>query len=187
MHEWLSKVGNFFSFNGFWAASSDNLGSLITGILVFISCAVITFFYKEFLKKPPTFSGVFYLKLKTTDSARNPYKGIESYYVMTLLNESETRSSGRIEKTHDIENNGHKRNYIGRDRNIGLATLNIKNNYFRPSKLYIKLELEGDENRAQRASSIIINLNRVKKRTNGNFFSTAADSSGEAYLQQERF
>jgi len=99
--------------DGFWS-SSNNLGSYIIGILVFISCGLITFSIKEFYKKPPSFSGTFHLKLKTLESSYNPYKNLESFYILTIINDSNTKSIGRIEKTYDIEPNGNKRVYVGK-------------------------------------------------------------------------
>jgi len=171
---------------GFWS-SSNNLGSYVAGILVFFSCGLITFFIKEYYKKPPSFSGVFFLKLKTIESAYNPYKNLESYYMITMINNSTTKSIGRIEKIYDIEPNGKKRVYIGRNRNVGEINLLIERFYVRKNKLSMHVIFNGDKNGAQRDSSIIILFDKAKKVTQGKFNSTAADSKGDAWMRDSEF
>jgi len=172
--------------DGFWS-SSNNLGSYIIGILVFISCGLITFSIKEFYKKPPSFSGTFHLKLKTLESSYNPYKNLESFYILTIINDSNTKSIGRIEKTYDIEPNGNKRVYVGKNRNIGEISLFIERFYVRKNKLSMHVIFHGDKNGAQRDSSVIIIFNSAHKITTGNFNSTAADSKGIAWLSDNEF
>lgn len=172
--------------DGFWS-SSNNLGSYITGILVFFSCGLITFLIKENYKVPPSFSGVFYLKLKTTTSAYNPYKGLESYFMITMMNDSKTKSIGRIEKIYDIEPNGKKRAYVGRNRNIGEVSVLIERFYVKRNRLSMHITFNGDKNGAQRDSSTVILFDKATKETQGTFNSTAADSKGCAWLQNCEF
>lgn len=171
---------------GFWL-SSNNLGSYIAGILVFFSCGLITFAIKEYYKKPPSFSGVFYLKLKTIESKSHRYNNIESYFMITMINESNKKSTGRIEKIYDIELDGQKRPYYGRDRNAGDVYLSIERFYVRKNELSMHIILNGDENRAQRKSSTIIIFDSAKKVTKGKFESTAADAKGDAWMQDSKF
>lgn len=172
--------------DGFWS-SSNNLGSYIIGILVFASCGLITFSIKEFYKKPPSFSGTFYLKLKTLKSAYNPYINLESFYMITTINDSNTKSVGRIEKIYDIEPSGYKRNYVGKNRNTGNIHLSIERFYVRKNKLSMHIIFQGDKNGAQRDSSVIVTFDSAKKITTGTFNSTAADSKGKAWLSDSEF
>ncbi|UUR73711.1 hypothetical protein [Enterobacter asburiae] len=170
-----------------FAFSSNNLGSLVAGLLVFFISAIIVFLIKDKLKKPPSFSGVFYLKIKTEQTAMNSYKGLSSFFVLTLINESATKAIGKIEKIYDIEPNGYMRPYTGKDRNTGDVVLTIERYYLGRNKMNIHISLKGDANGAQRPSSLVISLNRAKLKTSGVFTTTAADSTGTAVFQNEKF
>lgn len=176
----LESIKNF-------ALLSNNLGSLIAGLLVFFISALVVFLIKDKFKKPPSFSGVFYLKTSTQKSAKNDYKGLSSIFVLTLINESATKAIGKIEKIYDIENNGFIRPYIGKDRNTGDVVLTVERYYLAVNKMNIHISLKGDDNGAQRPSSIVVSLKRAKLKTCGVFTTTAADASGVAVFQNVEF
>ncbi|HDL8432248.1 TPA: hypothetical protein PXR40_001518 [Yersinia enterocolitica] len=170
-----------------FAFSSNNLGSLVAGILAFFIGGFIVFLIKEKLKKPPSFSGVFYLKITTENSAMRTYEGLSSFFVLTLINESATKAIGKIEKIYDIEKNGLYRPYTGKDRNTGDVILTIERYYLGKNKMNMHVSLKGDANGVQRPSSLVILLNRAKLKTNGIFTTTAADATGIAAFQHEEF
>ncbi|MCO5781645.1 hypothetical protein [Citrobacter meridianamericanus] len=170
-----------------FALSSNNLGSLVAGILVFFVSAFFVFLIKDKFKKPPSFSGVFYLKITTEHSALKTYEGLSSFFVLTLINESATKAIGKIEKIYDIESNGFHRSYIGKDRNTGDVVLTIERYYFGFNKMNMHISLKGDANGAQRPSSLVISLKRAKLNTSGFFTTTAADATGLAVFQNKKF
>ncbi|MCE9730729.1 MULTISPECIES: hypothetical protein [Pectobacterium] len=170
-----------------FASSSTNLGSFVAGLSVFIISSLIVFLVKDVFKKPPSFSGVFYLKTTTINSTVGDYKELSSFFVLTLINESVTKAIGKIEKTHDIDKNNVRRKYIGRDRNVGDVLLTIERYYFIFNKMNIHISLKGDPNGAQRPSSLVVTLNRAKLKTDGVFLTTAADANGTAAFQNKGF
>ncbi|GAB4591881.1 hypothetical protein ETAR_14840 [Edwardsiella tarda] len=170
-----------------FAEASNNIGSLVAGFLVFLLSGFVVFFIRDFVKKPPSFSGCFYLKTTTTQSSMGSYVGLSSHYMMTLIYESATKSIGKLEKIYDIEKDGNYRPYTGRDRNIGDVTLIVERYYLRPNRMNILITFHGDQNKSQRPSSLVANFKYAKKNTKGQFVTTAADSSGIAIFQQEKF
>lgn len=170
-----------------FADASTNLGSLVAGLLVFFIGGFIVFLIKEKIKRPPSLSGVFYLKITTKNTAMKTYEGLSSYFVLTLINESATKARGKIEKIYDIENNGFYRPYTGKDRNTGDVLLTIERYYLGVNKMSMHISLKGDANGAQRPSSLIVSLSRAKLKTSGVFTTTAADATGIAVFQNEKF
>ncbi|QWC50545.1 hypothetical protein [Pectobacterium atrosepticum] len=170
-----------------FASSSTNLGSFIAGLLVFFISTFFVFFVKDVFKKPPSFSGVFYLKITTENSKKEDYKGLSSFFVLTLINESTTKVIGKIEKIYDIENTGFHRKYTGKDRNVGNVILTIERYYLRFNKANIHISLDGDPNGVQRPSSLVVSLDKAKYKTTGVFTTTAADANGIAVFQNEKF
>lgn len=170
-----------------FALTSSNLGSLVAGLLVFLISGLVVFIIKDFLKKPPSLSGVFYLKITTEKSSKKDYEGLSSVFVLTLINETATKAIGKIEKIYDIENNGFRRVYTGKDRNTGDVILTIERYYLAFNKMNMHISLKGDANGAQRPSSLVVALNRAKLKSNGVFTTTAADASGLAIFQDEIF
>jgi len=170
-----------------FAFSSSNLGSLVAGLFVFFIGGFIVFLIKDKLKKPPSFSGIFYLKITTESSALKTYEGLSSFFVLTLINESATKAIGKIEKIYDIEKDGFHRTYTGKNRNTGDVLLAVERYYLGANKINIHISLKGDANGAQRPSSLIVSLNKAKLKTNGIFTTTAADAKGIAEFQNKEF
>ncbi|MCP4010259.1 MAG: hypothetical protein GY726_12205 [Proteobacteria bacterium] len=170
-----------------FAFKSNNIGSLIAGLIVIILSAVSVFLIRDIFKKPPSFSGVFYLKTTTTLSSMENYKGLSSFYMMTLINESATRAIGKVEKIYDIENDGKHRPYTGRNRNVGDVLLTIERYYLIRNKMSIHITFLGDPKGEQRGSSLIASLKKAKRQTDGEFKTTAADASGLAVFQDDKF
>ncbi|WP_323639334.1 hypothetical protein [Pectobacterium polonicum] len=170
-----------------FAFASNNLGSLVAGLLVFFIGGFIVFLIKDKLKKPPSLSGVFYLKITTKSSAMKTYEGLSSFFVLTLINESATKAIGKIEKIYDIEKNGFRRSYTGKDRNTGDVLLTIERYYLGRNRINMHISLKGDANGAQRPSSLVVALNSAKLKTSGIFATTAADAKGMAIFQNEEF
>lgn len=170
-----------------FASSSNNLGSLVAGILVIIITGGITFFIKKIEKKPPSLSGVFYLKLVTKSSAWKKYEGLSSFFVLTLINESSTRVTGKIEKIYDIENDGKYREYTGRDRNTGDVLITIERCNLIRHKMNIHISLKGDAKGVQRPSSLIVTIDKLKLDAVGKFVTTAADAHGIAFFKHKSF
>lgn len=170
-----------------FALLSNNLGSLVAGLLVFFISALIVFLIKDKFKKPPSFTGVFYLKIKTEHAAMKTYEGLSSFFVLTLINESATKAIGKIEKIYDIEKDGYHRLYTGKDRNTGDVVLTIERYYLGRNKMNIHISLKGDANGAQRSSSLVISLKRAKLKTSGAFTTTASDATGIAVFKNEKF
>lgn len=163
---------------------SNNYGSLVSGILVVIFTGTILFFIKDVLKKPPILTSTFYLSLRTEVSSYNPYIGLTSFYTLNIIDNGNNSITGRIEKTHDIENNAKRREYTGKNRNQGTVHGSIQRVYFGRNKLSILIEINGN----LRASSIVINMPKInKKLMHGTFSTTAADSSGTAIMQNTKF
>lgn len=163
---------------------SNNYGSLAAGILVIFFTGAILFFIKDIIKKPPTLTNVFYLSLKTEKSSYNPYIGLTSFYTLNIIDYGNNSITGYIEKTHDIENDGKRRVYTGKNRNQGTIHGSIQRVYFGKNKLTILIEINGH----LRASTIVITMPKISKKSMmGSFYTTAADSSGIAIIQDTRF
>jgi hypothetical protein len=170
-----------------FALTSSNLGSLIAGLLVLFIGGFIVFLIRDKFKKPPSLSGVFYLKMTTINSAMKTYEGLSSVFILTLINESATKAIGKIEKIYDIEKDGVYRQYTGKNRNTGDVLLTIERYYIGYNKMNIHISLKGDANGAQRPSSLVVSLNRAKLQSNGVFTTTAADARGMAVFQDKEF
>lgn len=160
--------------------SSTNYGSLVSGLLVVIISGVIIFFIKDVLKKPPSLTNTFFMSLKTEKSSYGKYIGLTSFYTLNLIDHGNNNISGRIEKTHDIENDSTRRNYTGKQRDQGVVHGCIERVYFGRNKINFLIEIEGQ----QRRSSIVVKMPYIKtKKMIGTFSTTAADSSGVAIIQ----
>lgn len=170
-----------------FAKDSNNIGSFVAGFLVFIIGGFMVFLIREYVKKPPSFSGIFYLKTTTIYSARKDYEGLSSFYMLTLINESPIKAIGKIEKYYDIEKDGNPRRYTGRQRNIGDVILNVERYYLRPNKMYLHMTFHGDQNGEQRESSLVVALTKAKTTSQGVFSTTAADAHGDAIFQNGKF
>ena len=170
-----------------FAKASNNIGSFVAGFLVFIIGGFMVFLIREFFKKPPSFSGIFYLKTTTVYSAHKNYEGLSSFYMLTLINESSVKAIGKIEKFYDIERDGKSRIYTGRQRNIGDVILNVERYYLRPNKMNLHMTFHGDQNGEQRESSLVVALTNAKVKSQGVFSTTAADAHGDAIFQDNQF
>ncbi len=167
--------------NGFATYMSTN--SILSGTIATLFAAFLIFVFKEYVKKPPNFSGVFEIECKTLNSAYNPYINLISYYTLILICDNNV-IEGHIEKTRDIENNGLIREYIGKNRNIGEVSGIIKRNYLRPNHASLNIKINGEK----REYTILLYFRKVNTDVmHGKFWSTAADSSGNVQWKRNVF
>lgn len=167
--------------NSFATCLSEN--SILSGTIATLLAALLIFLFKEYIKKPPNFSGVFEIECKTIKSAYNPYLNLTSYYTLILICDNNV-IEGHIEKTRDLESNGLPREYIGKNRNIGEVSGVIKRNYLRANHASLNIKIHGEK----RDYTILLNFRKVNTNLmQGTFWSTAADSSGDVKWQRNDF
>ncbi|WP_336369414.1 hypothetical protein [Rahnella perminowiae] len=170
--EWLNDLATYMSGN-----------SILSGTIATLLAATFIFLFKEYIKKPPNFSGAFEIECKTLKSAYNPYINLISYYTLFLICDNNI-IEGYIEKTRDIENNGLPREYIGKNRNTGEVRGIIKRNYLRSNHASLNIKMHGE----RRQYTILLYFKNVNTNImNGKFWSTAADSSGDVKWQRNVF
>ncbi|EPD7867967.1 hypothetical protein ACSD2O_005135, partial [Escherichia coli] len=117
----MNKFTDFF--NIFWEWLEPSLtfistNQILSGAVATLIAAVLIFIFKEYIKPPPNFSGVFEVECKTLKSAYNPYLNLKTFYTLTLICDN-NNIEGFIEKTKDVENNNNIRPYTGKHRSIG--------------------------------------------------------------------
>ncbi len=157
--------------------------SILSGTIATLFAAFLIFVFKEYIKKPPNFSGVFEIECTTLNSAYNPYINLISYYNLILICDNNV-IEGHIEKIRDIESNCFIRNYIGKQRNIGEVSGIIKRNYLRPNHASLNIKINGE----RREYTILLYFRKVNTEVMyGKFWSTAADSSGNVKWKRNVF
>ncbi|HFK4668120.1 TPA: hypothetical protein ACG0OM_003597 [Serratia marcescens] len=156
---------------------------ILSGTISTLIAAMSIFIFKEYIKSPPDFSGVFEVECKTLKSAYNPYINLTTHYTLILICDNNT-IEGHIEKIKDIENNKFVREYTGKNRSIGEVGGVIKRNYLRANHASLNIKMHGE----RRDYTILLYFRRVNtKSMDGKFWSTAADSSGDVKWQRSVF
>lgn len=158
---------------------SSNYGSLTAAFIA----AIILFIFKEYIKPPPKFSGVFYVKSTTIKSQRNPFKGMMLYHTFIVFSDGET-IEGTSEKTAEKTTQQGDWVYPGKQRIRGVVTGKIQRRYLRPHIIHLHISEKG----SHRESSHYIHLQYKQKGIfEGKFFSSAADSEGSIICQLKKF
>lgn len=101
----MNKFTDFF--NIFWGWLEPFLtfistNQILSGTVATLIAAVLIFIFKEYIKPPPNFSGVFEIECQTLKSAFNPYLNLKTFYTLALICDN-NNIEGFIEKTKDIE------------------------------------------------------------------------------------
>lgn len=151
----------------------DTISNLIGGVLF----ALLLFGINEYVFRQKNLTGEWDTTNKTTKTTRNPYMGMSVEYKIHLL-QLGTQISGRGEKTKDLNADGSLHYEYPPEKRVEWEIEgHYQRNFLRRSKLYLLIKEDG----ALRTSSTSIELTiPIFKRTqlNGNFISTAANSSG---------
>ncbi|HIC7892183.1 TPA: hypothetical protein ACW7MN_003390 [Citrobacter freundii] len=182
----MNKFTDFF--NIFWGWLEPLLtfistNQILSGTVATLIAAVLIFIFKEYIKPPPNFSGVFEIECETLKSAFNPYLNLKTFYTLTLICDN-NNIEGFIEKTKDIENNNNIRPYTGKHRSTGEVRGVIKRNYLRKNHASLNIKMEGE----LRSYTILLYFKKVNADAmHGKFWSTAADSSGDVKWQRSAF
>lgn len=182
MEQFLNLLATVWHWlNGFATYMCEN--AILSGTVATLFSAFLIFVFKEYIKKPPNFSGVFEIECKTLNSAYNPYVALRTYYTLILICDNNL-IEGHIEKTRDIESNGLVREYIGKNRSIGEVRGIIKRNYLRPNHVSLNIKMHGEK----REYTILLFFRKVNTDAmHGKFWSTAADSSGDVHWKRNGF
>ncbi|MHA0999387.1 hypothetical protein ACR9IA_02425 [Leclercia pneumoniae] len=156
---------------------------ILSGVVATLIAAVFIFIFKEYIKPPPNFSGVFEIECETVKTAYKPYLNLKTFYTLVLICDNNS-IEGYIEKTKDVESNNGIRPYTGKNRNIGEVRGVIKRNYLRKNHASLNIKMSGD----LRNYTILLYFRKVNVDIMyGKFWSTAADSSGEVKWQRSAF
>jgi len=156
--------------------ASSNYGSLAATLL----SAVVIFIFKEYVRKPKNFSGTFFIKTKTSKTEYIPFEGLTLFHTINVISDGAI-VTGHSEKTGEISSSGDI-DYIGKNRTPGIITGRVERNYLRKSTLHIIMEEQGKDRKY--STAIHIPISKIMR---GNFFSTAADSSGKVEWKDEKF
>lgn len=182
----MNKCTDFFSILWKWFESSltfISTNQILSGAVATLIAAVLIFIFKEYIKPPPNFSGVFEIECKTLKSAYNPYLNLKTFYTLVLICDN-NNIEGFVEKTKDVENNNNIRPYTGKHRSIGEVRGVIKINYLRKNQASLNIKIDGQ----LRSYTILLNFQKVNTDIMyGKFWSTAADSSGDVKWQRSAF
>jgi len=182
----MSRSPDFY--NIFWGRSEEFLSfvssnQILSGVVSALIVALLIFVFKEYIKPPPNFSGVFQIECKTVKTAYNPYLNLKTFYTLVLICDNNS-IEGYIEKTKDIESNNSIRTYTGENRSVGEVCGVIKRNYLRGSHASLNIKMYGEK----REYTILLYFRRVNADImHGKFWSTAADSSGDVKWQRSAF
>ncbi|MBZ0058562.1 MULTISPECIES: hypothetical protein [unclassified Leclercia] len=182
----MNQLHDFFiiflkSLESFLTFMSTN--QILSGAVATLIAAVLIFIFKEYIKPPPNFSGVFEIECETLQSAYNPYLNLKTFYTLVLICDNNS-IEGYIEKTKDIENNNNIRPYTGKYRNTGEVRGVIKRNYLRKNHASLNIKMRGE----LRSYTILLYFRKVNSNIMyGKFWSTAADSSGDVKWQRSAF
>lgn len=160
----------------YFGLESNNYGSLAATL----SAALIIFIFKEYIRKPKEFSGVFFIKTTTTKTEYTPYDGLKIFYTINIVSDGST-ISGHSEKTGEISSR-EDIDYIGNKRRPGIVNGRVERNYLRKSILYIVIKEQGQHR--DYCTSLRI---PISNKMHGTFYSTASDSSGKAECQDIKF
>lgn len=182
----MNKLTDFFNMLWEWLEPSltfISTNQILSGIVATLIAAVLIFIFKEYIKPPPNFSGVFEIECVTLESAYNPYLNLKTFYTLTLICDN-NNIEGFVEKTKDVENNNHIRPYTGKHRSNGEVRGVIKRNYLRKNHASLNIKMKGE----LRSYTILLHFQKVNTDAmNGKFWSTAADSSGDVKWQRSAF
>ena len=180
---WGSSV--FVSAHEFGRASS-NYGSLVAALMATFIAAPIIFLIKENKNRGSDFSGVFWMKSTTLETSYNPYRGLQVFHTLVIYSDGYS-VGGTSEKTGEISSVEPKE-YVGKDRRRGTVTGRIERNYTRQSFLHLHIV----ENGERRDSTLYIkvpikSINKRRLQLGGEFYSTAANSTGNIVWKRNSF
>jgi hypothetical protein len=154
----------------------DNIIGTVIGGFVF---TIILFVLREYVFTIPNCNGYWKLESKTTQSAYNPYVNLLiRYHVLLYQVGNKIKGSGeKIEEENASTN--HRQKYTGANRVQLIIEGSLSKKYFSRSIMTIHIIEQG----SRTSSSVyFLKYNFFRKNFNGNFFSTAADSSGSSNL-----
>ncbi len=182
----MNQLSDFFII--FWKPLESFLtfistNQILSGAVATLIAAVLIFIFKEYIKPPPNFSGVFEIECETLKSAYNPYLKLKTFYTLVLICDNNS-IEGYIEKTKDVESNNVIRPYTGKHRSTGEVRGVIKRNYLRKNHASLNIKMGGE----LRNYTILLYFRKVNSDIMyGKFWSTAADSSGDVKWQRSAF
>lgn len=142
-----------------------------------IALSATFFLLKEHLFSLPSITGIWECHLVVSESAFNPYKGMDLWYRVVLLQDGR-KLIGRGEKYKDHAANQPPRNYDGKHR-IGTEIQGTIEKSVTKSDV---VRVQWNENGENRISSTICELNisgsKSKGNLSGKFYSTAGECHG---------
>lgn len=180
--QWL--VGKLLAVHEFGLISS-NYGSLVAGILAVFISAYLLFQLKERRVPPSRFCGVFYVETKTESSAYKPFINIRVFRTVIIFTDGNT-VQGTSEITGEINRDGPVE-HIGNRRTRGIVTGRVERNYTRGSKLHLQIVEKGRRRDSSIYIEVPITFFEGVGELNGEFYTTAADSSGKLRWQKKPF
>lgn len=150
--------------------------SFYATVLGGIALSVTFFLLKEHLFALPSVTGVWECHMVVSDSAYNPFKGMELWYRIVLLQDG-TRVIGRGEKHKDHAANQPPRRYDGIHR-IGTEIQGrIDKSLTKPDVIRVHWAEDGES----RISSTICELNVSGSKSKGNLVGAFYSTAGECY------
>lgn len=157
---------------------SDVVATIIGGIVL----TALFFLVREKIFSLPDIAGRWYLEMRTTDSAYNPYNDMALRYVAILWCEG-PRVEGTVEKIYEDSTSG-ERQFIGANRTRGAARGYLEKKYFSKDKFLLHVVENGHGRESTNYYELIVLSNRKMK---GKFRSMVADQSGTVRWQRNYF
>lgn len=181
---WRGITDGMQAIHEFWLASS-NYGSLAAGVLAVFISAFFLFQLKERRVPASRFCGVFYVRTTTLSSAYNPFLNLRVFRTIVIFTDGNV-VHGTSEITGEINKDGPVE-HIGDKRTRGIVTGRIERNYTRGSKLHLQIVEAGRRRESTIHFEVPIAFFEKKGKLRGDFYSTAADSSGKLRWKRKKF
>ena len=154
-------------YNELWV---NILGTIIGGLLL----TFILFVLNEYVFKKANLSGEWTAIIKINKTSYQPYKDLEIEYKIHLI-QKRYELSGSGEKIKDICSNGAETIFERKKRVVIDIDGYFERKYLAKSKIYLNISEKGRQRESRATYFLTFN---GKKKLQGTFISTAADSCG---------
>ena len=153
--------------------------SFVSTVMGGIAISAIFFWLKEHLFSLPSLTGVWDCHLVVCESAYNPYKGMELWHRVILLQEG-TKLTGRGEKYKDSTANQPVRTYDGKHRFESQITGGIEKSVTKSDVIRIHWREIGELRASSTLCELLVSGSKITGDLSGKFYSTAGECKGHA-------
>lgn len=153
--------------------------SFVSTVIGGFAISAIFFWLKEHLFSLPSLTGVWECHLVVGESAYNPYKGMELWHRIVLLQEG-TKLTGRGEKYKDWAANHPVRTYDGKHRVESQITGGIEKSVTKSDVIRIHWSEAGELRTSSTLCELLVSGSKATGNLSGKFYSTAGECNGHA-------